>query len=148
MSNFYGGSTIIKGGKFASHDPADDSDRYTSQNKKSATTQTKTSNKNSSKPKKPQDPRKLLESARKNLLHTIIDQMLMGREAIKIPKTTHPDLQAALEVTVSPAVWARNQAEFEKLYAKKQKQHTEREQRRKHRERLQRSRWRLSVRGL
>lgn len=134
MGNFYGGSTIIKGGKFASHDPADDSVRYTSQKKKSATTQTKASNKKSFKAKKPQGPRKLLKSARKSLLHIIIDQMLMGRESIKIPKTTHPDLQAALEVTVSPAAWAKNQAEFKKLYAKKQKQHTVREQRRKHRE--------------
>lgn len=122
MGNFYGGSTIIKGGKFASHDPADDGVRFTSQKKKSATTQTKTSNKKSSKAKKSQDPRKLLESARKRLLHIIIDQMLMGREPIKIPQTTHPDLQAALDGAGSPVAWAVSQKEFDTLEPKKRKQ--------------------------
>jgi hypothetical protein len=122
MGNFYGGSTLIKGGKFASHDPADDGVRYNSPKKKSATAQNKTSNKKSSKAKKPQDPRKLLESARKSLLHIIIDQMLMGREAIKIPKTTHPALQAALEGAGSPVAWAVSQEEFDTLEQKKRKQ--------------------------
>lgn len=121
MGNFYGGSTIIKGGKFASHDPADDGVRRTSPKKKSATKQTKTFNKKS-KAKKPQDPRKLLESARKSLLHIIIDQMLTGREAIKIPKTTHPDLQDALEGAGSPIAWAVSQKEFDTLEPKKRKQ--------------------------
>ena len=121
VGNFYGGSTIIKGGKFASHDPADDGVRRTSPKKKSATKQTKTFNKNP-KAKKPQDPRKLLESARKRLLHIIIDQMLTGREAIKIPKTTHPDLQAALEGAGSPVAWAVSQKEFDTLEPKKRKQ--------------------------
>lgn len=121
MGNFYGGSTIIKGGKFASHDPADDGVRRTSPKKKSATKQTKTFNKKS-KAEKPQDPRKLLESARKSLLHIIIDQMLIGREVIKIPKTTHPDLLAALDGAGSPIAWAVSQKEFDTLEPKKRKQ--------------------------
>lgn len=134
MSNFYGGSTIIKGGKFASHDPADDGVRYTSPKKLLYATQTKTSKKNSFKAKKPQDPRKLLESARKTLLHTIIGQMLMGREAINchIPKTTHPNLLDSLSAAGNPFAWAKNQTEFEILHEKKQKQRIERELRRKH----------------
>lgn len=56
----------------------------------------------------------------------------MGREAIKIPKTTHPDLLDALTAAGNPVTWAKNQTEFETLYAKKQKQRIERELRRKY----------------
>jgi hypothetical protein len=127
MSNFYGGSTIIKGGKFASHDPADDGYGYTARKKSTS---------HPSSPKRPHkrkvaSPEKLLESARKALLHIIIDQILMGREGIKIPKTTHPDLLGSLTAAGNPLAWASNQAEFGTLYAKKQKQRTERELRRK-----------------
>lgn len=60
--------------------------------------------------------------------------MLMGREAIKIPSTTHPDVLDALTAAGTPITWAKNQTEFETLHAKKQKQRTERDLRRKHRE--------------
>lgn len=127
MSNFYGGSTIIKGGKFASHDPADDGVRYVSPKKHSDVKQTKTCKQKPSKAKIPQDPRKLLESARKSLLHLIIDQMLMGREAIKVPKKIHADLQATLDSAGSPIAWATLQKEFGTLELKKRKKRAERQ---------------------
>jgi hypothetical protein len=85
MGSYNGGGTIMKGGRFLSFDPADSGDRSMPR-KKSATNdggknagsnlaQPKTAKKTKKKPaspkiKKPKDPRKLLESARKSLLNT------------------------------------------------------------------------------
>lgn len=124
MSNFYGGSSIIKGGKFTSYDPADPGFGASARKKSTS----KTSSQKSKKPPKPShkqkvaSPENLLECARKALLHIIIDQMLMEREPIKIPKTTHPDLQAALVEAGSPVAWAVSQKEFDTLEPKKRKQ--------------------------
>ena len=133
MSNFYGGGTIIKGGKFASHDPADDSFRYSARKKSPQSQAAKKSSKPSIK-KTVKSPQKILQSARRNLLHIIIDQFLKGQEEIKVPKTTHPDLLDALSAAGTPITWAKNQTEFETLQAKKHKKRTERELKRKHRE--------------
>lgn len=133
MSNFYGGSSIIKGGKFTSYDPADPG--FGASARKKSTPQTSSPKSPKRPPKrKVASPQKLLESARKSLLHNIIDQVLMGRNVIKIPKTTHPELQEALTAAGTPLAWASDQAEFGTLYAKKQKQRTERELRRQQKE--------------
>ena len=134
MRNFCRGKTIIKRGKFTSYDPADPGFEANDGNWSSGGQKTRTTQNISAKTKKPQDPLKLLESSRKSLLHAIIDQVLMGREDIKIPKTTHPDLLVALTAAGTPLAWANYQIEFGTLYAKKQKKRTERELRRQHKD--------------
>ena len=104
---------------------------YTAHNKSTASRSPKKLTKPSTR-KNFANPKKLLESARKNLLHLIIDQILMGREEIKIPKNTHPHLQDALQVAGTPVAWASSQKEFGTLQKKKVKQRSEQEQRKKH----------------
>jgi hypothetical protein len=133
MTNFYGGSTIIKGGKFASHDPADDSFSYAARNKSPHAQSERKSSRPSTK-KTDKSPQKMLQGARRALLHIIIDQILKGQEEIKVPKTIHPEILEALGAAGTPITWAKNQKEFETLQAKKLKKHTERELKRKKRE--------------
>lgn len=127
MGNFYGGSTIIERGRFVSHDPADDGVAFGNRKNPPRGNQTITSRQKAFKSKQVNDPLKLLESARKSLLHTIIDQVLMGRDQIKIPRTIHPELQAALSEAGSPFAWAASQNEFGALEARKRKKREERD---------------------
>jgi hypothetical protein len=63
----------------------------------------------------------ILEAARKQLLHIIIDQILIGSTQIKLPSRLHPNLQTELQEVGTPAEWASAQGEFETLQTKKKK---------------------------
>ena len=120
MSGYNGGSTIIRGGQFSSYDPAEDL-RPPNVKKRSASKPSKTSKQNSTKIKKNKNPKKILEGARKHLLHIIIDQILAGRDEIKISNKIHPELKISLNAAGSPIAWASSQKEFETLEAQKRK---------------------------
>lgn len=129
MASYNGGGTIMKGGGFLSFDPADTGDRSMPRRKSVAKNSSKkTIQKNttkkamkktaSSKVKKPKDPRKLLESARKSLLNLIINQMLSNRPEIKFPDHMHPNLNTAVARFRNPVDWATHQSDFEQIQTK------------------------------
>ncbi|MDB9808389.1 hypothetical protein OAB79_00530 [Yoonia sp.] len=92
----------------------------------------------SSKVKKPKNPSKLLESARKSLLELIIDQILKhGGPEIKFPGQMHPDLNTAVARFKNPVEWATQQSDFEQIQTKKIQLKTERELRRRARKQMQ-----------
>lgn len=152
MGSYNGGGTIMKGGRFLSFDPADSGDQSIPR-KKSVTSnvtkiagsnpsRTKTTKKTKKKPaptkiKKPKDPRKLLETARKNLLNTIIDQMLINRPEFMLPDQMHPDIKTELEGVGNPVEWAIQQSDFEQVQKRKIELRTERELRQRARKRMQ-----------
>ena len=120
MSGYIGGSSIIRGGQFSSYDPAEGV-RIPKAKKRSAKKPSKTSKKNTPNIKKNKDPQEILEAARKNLLHRIIDQILAGIDEIKVSNTKHSELQAALDAAGSPITWASSQKEFATLEAQKRR---------------------------
>ena len=148
MGSYNGGGTIMKGGRFLSFDPADSGDRSmppkksVAKNAGNKTSTIKASNKSkkttaSTKSKKPKDPRKLLENARKSLLNTIIDQMLINRPECKLPDQMHPDLKTAIAGFGNPVEWAIQQSDFEQVQKGKIELRAERELRHRARKRTQ-----------
>ncbi|MDG1116326.1 MAG: hypothetical protein P8N72_04260 [Flavimaricola sp.] len=125
MASYYGGSTIIRWGKFASNDPADSKGHHARNKQSNGGKNSKASRSKAPKVKKPKSPEKILESGRKSLLHLIIDQILRGQDEFKIPSSVHPELQAAILRAGSPINWATSQREFEALEAKKRRQREE-----------------------
>lgn len=71
--------------------------------------------------KKLKSPTEFQEAARRQLLHLIIDQMLINSTQIKVPSRLHPNLQTELQEAGTPTNWASTQGEFETLQAKKKK---------------------------
>ena len=141
MGSYNGGGTIMKGGRFLSFDPADSGDRSmppkksVAKNAGNKTSTLKASNESkktaaSAKIKKPKDPRKLLENARKRLLKTIIDQMLINRSECKLPDQIHSDLKTEIAGFVNPVEWAIQQSDFEQVRKRKIELRAERELRR------------------
>ena len=125
MSGYIGGSSIIRGGQFSSYDPAEGV-RIPKAKKRSAKKPSKTSKKNTPNIKKNKDPKEILEAARKNLLHRIIDQILAGIDEIKVSNIKHSELQAALDAAGSPITWASSQKEFTTLEAQKREKREKR----------------------
>ena len=125
MSRYIGGSSIIRGGQFSSYDPAEGV-RTPKAKKCSARILAKTSKKNTPNIKKHKDPQEILEAARKNLLHRIIDQILAGLDEVKVSNSIHPKLQVSLNAAGSPITWASNQKEFNVLVEKKRKRRDKR----------------------
>jgi|GEM_PF-943501 len=125
MSGYIGGSSIIRGGHFSSYDPAEGV-RIPKAKKRSARIPSKTSNKTTPNTKKHKDPQEILEAARKNLLHRIIDQILAGLDEVKVSNSIHPKLQVSLIAAGSPIAWASNQKEFDVLEEKKRKKREKR----------------------
>ena len=128
MGNFYGGSTVIQGGRFSSYDPADNSAEHT-RNKKSKRTEKPATPPTQQKSRRIKRSPDINEIARKNFLNLIIDQMLAGRVHIKIPRNLSKQLADAITTAKGPIAWAENQVEYEALTAQKLKKLKRKERR-------------------
>lgn len=117
MGSFYGGSSIIRRGKFSSYDPADGSPVS---NKPSAG---KSKSKKLAKATAKADPRPSVVQGtagafRLRLLHSVIDRMLQGN-GVRLPRDVPHEFSVALSEAGSPEEWAKQQPEFDGLVRKK-----------------------------
>lgn len=114
MGNYYGGSTIVKYGNFQTYDPADERSGPASGSPVGKVVTRATA----SFVRKKADPEQKLKSARINLLHHIIQQVVRGRSEIELPRKFSEQLRAEIEKAGTAYSWAREQSSFETILAR------------------------------